>query len=257
VYRKADLKPVGELAREIDAQILFTLYRTGAGDEEVEALVKKHRLLGVVANRRRFTPWLASRLHAIDTPILVHTVNDHDEVFNMTQAGADGFFTDSYVPYDRALSTPAALAACGKTEPSDDDLSPWVRRDVMVKGDYKLAKCAKRRQDRVELSGCGQRPAIRGPYLAVPSKRQLHVELDVGTGDKRAEVWLDVVHKHGPKRVRPKETISLAPGERRRIELDVQLEQGSPGVETRVGLGKDSGPVAIHALRAEQRSLEP
>ena len=182
VYEEKQLASITTLSKELGASLMLNLRRTDANDVKVEELVKKHPFLAVVAPASRFTPWLAERLHAAQTPILVQTVNEHRDIVGLTRAGADGFYTDRYVPYDTIAADPATAMDCGETKPSRAQLQVWNERDVMERRDYRLQACAKRKSNRIELANCEPRPALRGNPLAVPAAETLHVETGSRSG---------------------------------------------------------------------------
>ncbi|HKO92453.1 MAG TPA: glycerophosphodiester phosphodiesterase family protein, partial [Polyangiaceae bacterium] len=160
-YRAKELERISALGKELGAGVMLSLNASDGDDSRVEAAVRKNPPLAVVTSSRRFTPWLAERLHAANVPVLVRTVNEHKEIVSLSRAGVDGFYTDSYVPFDRLAADPATLMECGKTKPSDAQLRTWTEREVMQKRDYELPKCAQRKSGRIELGDCDERAVIR------------------------------------------------------------------------------------------------
>jgi glycerophosphoryl diester phosphodiesterase len=252
-YREKDLSSITALSKEIGAGVVLNLHQTEVNDAKVEELVKKAAPLAVVASTERFTPWLAERLHAINTPILVHTINDHREIVSLTRAGADGFFTDRYLPFDAFAADPTALFNCGETKASAEALGPWMRRDLQRHADYRLPSCASRKGRRVELGDCDERASLRSGGLSVPVGQTVHVELDAEAGDTAANFWLDVVDKpkkdKEPKELRPRERVTLKPKERRQLQYEVSLPQGAPSVEARLGLGTKKDRLILHRFK--------
>jgi hypothetical protein len=220
-----------------------------ARDEKVDELARKYPFLAVVANTGRFTPWLAERLHAANLPVVVPTVNEHREIVSLTRAGADGFYTDRYVPFEAMASDPKAVMTCGELKPSPEQLGKWTLRDLARPRDFQLRACAKRQSNLVELSGCDEHPALRGSFLAVPAAQALHVELEVEAGDAAANFWLELVEKDHREPLEPRERGTLKPKERRTFKYDVELPKGSLGVETRFGLASKQDRLTIHRLR--------
>lgn len=233
-YSDTHLAAVSELARKIDAGVVLSLYKTRASDPAVARLAQQFGLLAIVASEQRFSPWLAERLDAIQVPILVYTINDHDRIVNLTRAGADGFYTDSYVPYERMAAERHTLLDCGAAKPSPGQLSAWLRRDITADGDFRLGACAKRRRGRVELGGCGDRSGVTSAGLSVPPGSQVRIELDVESPSSAVDFWFHVIAKDGVKRRREK--LQLAAGERRTLTWDVELPGGSPALELQLGL---------------------
>jgi hypothetical protein len=178
---------------------------------------------------------------------LVHTVNDHEEIVKLTRAGADGFYTDSYVPYERMAAERQTLLDCGAAQPSSAQLSSWLRRDIDNADDFRLGSCAQQRSGWVELGGCDAASAISGTALAVPPDSQVHVELEVEAPAADVDFWFQLVAKDGAKR--PREMLHLAAGERRTFSWDVALAAGSPGLETRLGLR--SSEARLNVVRFE------
>jgi glycerophosphoryl diester phosphodiesterase len=255
-YGEKDIASVTRLAKEIGAGVILTLYKTRASDQVVEKMARDNGVVAVVAQVRRFTPWLAERLHAAKIPVLVHTVNDHAQMVSLVRAGADGFYTDEYVPYAMMAERPEVLLECGAATPSDEQLRPWLVRDLTNERDYRLSSCAKRTHEgkrvRLELAGCDEQAAVTGPFLAVPAPGAVHIELEVEAPREGAELWFHVLPKDGLKPKRPRDELKLEAGERRKYEYDVTLPAGSPGVETRLGLKSPSQRLVVHRLSVTQ-----
>lgn len=256
-YSERDLDVIAKLREDIGAGAVLNLSDTGADDAKIADLARAHHLLAVVAEQRRFTPWLAQRLHEADASVLVSTVNEHREIINLTRVGADGFYTDRYVPYDAIATQAGALVRCGATTPPSDELRPWEERNVLRRGDYRLRGCAKLGSDRVELANCGDGPAIDGPDLAVPPQQAVHVELEAEAGTEGARFWFDMKHKNREEPARPREEFSLAAKERKSFTFDVSLPEGSPGIETRLGLASKGETLTVHRLRVTQGDRAP
>jgi len=247
-YRLKELERVADLSKELGAGLMLSLGASDGDDAKVEAAVRKYPLLAVVTTEQRFTPWLAERLHAANVPVLVQTINEHTDIVSLSRAGADGFYTDRYVPFDRLAADPATLMECGKTKPSDAQLRSWTERDVLEQGDYKLPKCAKRKSGRLELSGCDERAVIRSNALAVPAPQPLHVALDVEAGAQGASFWIELVQKkHGE--LRPRELITLKAGDRRALRYDVDLPKGSQGAVAKLGLASKQDRLTVHRFQ--------
>jgi glycerophosphoryl diester phosphodiesterase len=254
-YGEQDIANVKAVAAAVHGEVLLTLYMSGADDEQVEQLVKAHGVMAVVADMRRFTPWLADRLHHLGVPVLVHTINDHRDVARLARAGADGFYTDDYRPYATGAPASATMADCAYAGDLAIDAAEWLERDLLRPGDYLLSGCAKRTFNGVELHGCGSEAAVTGPNLAVPPGRALHVELDIEADADGSELWLTLIEKNRPQPARPREGIRLAPGERRVFTYDMALPAGSPGIEARLGLSSPSDRALVFRLNISHREL--
>jgi glycerophosphoryl diester phosphodiesterase len=246
VYGEKDIEEMIPLSKELGAGLLLNLNDTD--DAKAEELVKKTSFLAVVARTTRFTPWLAERLHAARVPVLVQTVNEHRDIVNLSRAGADGFFTDTYLPYEGIAADPSAVLDCDATKPSPEQLHIWSERSTSRQSDYRLPACGKRSAGLIELSDCDERAALRSNLLAVPTAQTLHVELDAEAGNAPANFWLELTQKKAPKAVKPRELISLKAKERRTLNYDVELPQGSPGVEARLGLVSKKDALIVHRL---------
>lgn len=260
-YREKDLSSITALSKEIGSGVLLNLRQTDADDAKIEEMVKRASPLAVVAPIARFTPWLAERLHAINTPILVHTVNDHRDVVSLTRAGADGFYTDRYIPFATLAADPTAVLNCGETKPSAEALAPWMRRDLQHPSDVRLPSCATRKGRLVELGACDEKASLRSDPLDVPAGQTVHVEIDAEAGDSTSNLWLDMVQKirkdREPKPLRPRDLITLRAKERRTLKYDLQLPGGSRGVEARLGLGSKRDRVTLHRLKVYQGEEAP
>ena len=247
-FRLKELARVAGLSKELGAGLMLNLGASDGDDAKVEAAVRKYPLLGVVTTEQRFTPWLAERLHAANVPVLVQTINEHKDIVSLSRAGADGFYTDRYVPFDRLAADPATLMECGKTKPSDTQLRAWTERDVSEHGDYKLPKCAKRKSGHLELSDCDERAVIRSNDLAVPAGQPLHVALDVEAGEQGASFWIELVQKKRGA-LRPRELVTLKPKERRALRYDVDLPKGSQGAVAKLGLASKKDSLTVYRLQ--------
>lgn len=243
-----DLGSVAELSKSLKAGLILNVGQGDTDDAKVEEAVKQHSLLGVAINSKRFTPWLAERLRAAGAPILVHTVNDHKEIVSLSRAGADGFYTDRYVPFERLSADSKVLLECGKERPSDAQLRAWTNRDLGQRRDFKLPKCAKRTSSVVELNACDADDVVQSSALPVPGGRPLKVDVEVEAGEAGASFWLELVQK-GRGVLKPRELLTLGPKERRTIQHDVDVANGSQGVEARLGVSSSKDRLALHRFR--------
>ncbi|MEO8183078.1 MAG: glycerophosphodiester phosphodiesterase family protein [Deltaproteobacteria bacterium] len=248
-YDEKELPAVAKLSRQIGAGLILNLDHTSAGDDKVEELAKKTPFLAVVSDSKRFTPWLAQRLHTIDVPILVHTLNEHRDILTFTRAGADGFYTDRYVPYETMAADPATATGCGST---GTERNPWSERDAMQPRQFRLRSCAKRRPGSIHLASCDERPAIYGSYLAVPPGKIVHVEVEAEAGDADAGLWFDLVDKTSSTPVNPREQLQLKAKERRAWKYDVTVPQGSVALEARLGLSSNKDKLKIYRFRVSE-----
>jgi glycerophosphoryl diester phosphodiesterase len=251
-YGEKDIEAVARLAKEIGAGIILTLYKTRAPDPAVADMATRHGVVAVVASQRRFSPWLADRLHASQIPILVHTVNEHEKMVELTRSGADGFYTDTYVPYGVMTADRQTLRGCEALPSSVEHLRSWFERDLMDSKDYRLSSCAERSKRRVELGACDQKAAIRGPFLPVPAGGHVHVDLEVEAPAQSSSFWFRILAKDGKKPGRA-EKIQLEPGERRKLAWDVTLPAGSPGLETSLGMSSRDASLIVHRLTVTMR----
>lgn len=252
-YGENDIEAVAALARELGGGVILTLYKTQASDQAVLDMATQHRVVAVTASRGRFTPWLAERLHSEQIPVLVHTVNDHQQVTQLVQAGADGFYTDDYLPYASITADRRRTFDCGATERSPASLRSWLDRSLANSSEhYHLSTCAKSKGGRVELSGCDSKAAITGPKLATPPGAALHVVLDVEAPAGGSYFWYQMNWRDGSKEKRTK--IRLEPNERRQLARDSVLPAGSAGVDVKLGLYGSTTNLIVHELRV---SMDP
>lgn len=250
-YGRHDIAAVKHLSREFSGDIIFTLYMADTLDEDVVRLATTYGALAVVADSRRFSPWLAKRLHEEHLPVLVHTINEHRDVIKLTHAGADGFYTDNYKPY----GTPGGpLPDCALAPQMTSDKTPWLERDIHRSNNYKLSACAKRRSDRVEVSKCEPGVAIRGFPLSVPPHRSVRVTLDVQAGDRPARFWFEMLGKFSKAPSKQRKELQLAAKERRLFEFDVPLDGGSAGFETRLGVDSPAEHLIVYGLTASHKA---
>jgi hypothetical protein len=258
VFGESDLERVAPLSKEIAAGVLLNLRYTQADDAKIEELAKKNGFLAVVTPTTRFTPWLAERLHAAQLPVLVQNVNEHRDIVNLTRAGADGFFTDRYLPYDRIAEDPTVAMECGATKPSGTELHNWTERNTNRQSDYRLPGCAKRKATRIEFSDCDEHAILRTSPLAVPAAQTLHIELEVEAGSTPSTFWLELAQARKPQVLRQRETVSLKANERKTLNYDVALPEGSQGAEVRVGVSSKKDTLVLHRLVAYhgEKSIE-
>ncbi len=95
IYSADDAKMLDSLDTHFP-RALFTLYRTGATDDQVLDVVTSHeKVRGVVMSEQRFSTEFAARLAAMQIPSFVHTINDHDLINRYLAAGCQGVFTDA------------------------------------------------------------------------------------------------------------------------------------------------------------------
>jgi glycerophosphoryl diester phosphodiesterase len=254
-YDEHQLGAVAKLASQIGAGIMLNLDHTSLGDEKVEEIAKKTSLLAIVTDSKRFTPWLAQRLHAINVPVLVHTLNEHRDILTFTRAGADGFYTDRYVPYETMAADPATATGCGVSPGGEHN--PWAERDVMQPREFRLRGCAKRRPGRIDLAACDERPAIYGAYLAVAPGQTVHVDLEGEADDTEAGLWFDLVDTNTNAPVQPREQLHLKPKEHQARQYDISIPGGSAALEARLGLSSDKDKVTIRRFKVSLVEAAP
>lgn len=257
VSAEMDVKSITTLSQEIGASVVVKLRGLKEDDAKVEALVKKASPLAVVASNERFTPWLAQRLHALQTPLLVSAVNEHADVARLTLAGADGFYTDRYLPFGALTSAPSLALGCGNASGSALELQPWTRRELRREEDVELPECAERRGKRAELRGCASGDVLATVGLPVPRDSALSLEVDAQAGPAGARYWVEVLEElEAAKVLRPREEVLLKAGERRTLKLHVSVPGGSPAVQARLGLASDQEQLTLHRLRLERLRLD-
>jgi len=80
-------------------QILFTLHRANATDEEVLRFVEgKDQIIGVVIPLFRYSPEFVRALRERGKNVYVHTVNDAEEIRQFLSKGVTGVYTDRAFP---------------------------------------------------------------------------------------------------------------------------------------------------------------
>lgn len=253
VSAEMDVRSVTTLSQELGASVLVKLRRLKEDDAKVEALVKKATPIAVVASKERFTPWLAERLHALHTPLLVSAVNEHEDVARLTLAGADGFYTDRYVPFGVFTSSPTLALGCGETQASARALQPWTQRELRRAEDVVLPECAERKGRRVELRACAAGAAVSTVGLPLPPGRAIALEVDAEAGEAGARYWLELRDELEPATIlRPREDVGMKPGERRTVKLQLDLPTGSPGVQAWLGIAGEQAELTLHRLRVAQ-----
>ena len=107
-----------------------------------------------------------------------------------------------------------------------------------------------------ELAECEPKASLRSDGLEVPAGQTVHVTIDAEAGNAPAQLWLDIVQKirrdKEPKPLRQREIITLKAKERRTFRYDVDLPQGSRGVEARLGLATQKDRATLHDLKVYQ-----
>jgi glycerophosphoryl diester phosphodiesterase len=80
-------------------EIIYTLYRTRAGDKDVADFIRdKDDITAVTVSAGRFTKELSRAVGEMDKYLFVHTLNDGAVIKLFRGMGAYGFYTDSYFP---------------------------------------------------------------------------------------------------------------------------------------------------------------
>lgn len=257
-YGENGLERVAPLGKELGMGLLLNLRYTEIDDAKVEELAKKYSVLGVVASTTRFTPWLAERLHAAQLPLLVHSVNEHRDIVNLMRAGADGFVTDRYVPYEKIAEDPTVAMECGEAKPSALELHSWTERNTSHPSDYRLPSCAKHNSTQIDLIDCDDQAMLRTTPLPVPSGQTLHVEVEVEAGNAPSSFWIEVAQKQKPQVLKSRELSTLQANEHKTFSYDVALAQGSLGAEARLGLASKKDKLLLHRLAVYhgERSVE-
>jgi glycerophosphoryl diester phosphodiesterase len=251
VYAEEDLPRIEKLSKRLGSNVLWNLRNSDLPDVKVEEVARQHSLLGVAMPVQRFTPWLAERLHAGERSVLVQTVNDHKDIVSLLRAGANGFFTDHYVPLNVIAADPTTAMNCGESTPSPKQLEPWTIRDLSHSADFSLRSCATRKSlGSVDLENCTDEPTLVGRPLGIPAGQSLHIEIEAEVKNKApvAHLWLELAKKHG-ELVRPRDVIEVHAGERRSWQSDIVLERGSIGITARLGLGSKREQLSIRQLR--------
>jgi glycerophosphoryl diester phosphodiesterase len=100
IYQPANLEVVRAVERETGplGPVIFTLYQTKMSDDQVLEFVKSTKVTIVTMHYSRFSVSFAKALHDLGVTVLVHTVNDGDQIMALVRDGADGFYTDTYFP---------------------------------------------------------------------------------------------------------------------------------------------------------------
>ena len=65
---------------------------------EVVEIIRQTGARIVTVSDRRFNPELAAAVHGLGATVLVHTLNLEQEMAPLRRLGADGFYTDFYLP---------------------------------------------------------------------------------------------------------------------------------------------------------------
>ncbi|NOZ95843.1 MAG: hypothetical protein GXP47_14055 [Acidobacteria bacterium] len=76
------------------ATVIFTLYRTNIGDDELLQVVTARNVPVVTMSRDRYNEGLVKRLAAVHVDSFVHTVNGLDDVSAYLRRGVRGLYTD-------------------------------------------------------------------------------------------------------------------------------------------------------------------
>ena len=105
------LEPVeAELGRF--PRLIFTLYGyTNIGIPEVLNVMRVSGARIVTVSSQRFSPELASAVHSAGGTVLVHTVNLETQITLLSSLGADGFYTDFFLPGVDPFAGPLLLPA--------------------------------------------------------------------------------------------------------------------------------------------------
>jgi len=105
IYGFEEFEPVAALGF---TSIVLTLYRTDAGDDQVVAFCRGHRLDAVAMSADRALAGLAGRLAAERVPVWVHTVNSPIHLRALSDCGVTGFYSDHLCDCGWSSGTKAA-----------------------------------------------------------------------------------------------------------------------------------------------------
>lgn len=96
IYYAREFEPARRMGYR---NIIYTLYRSPASDEQVLGFCRQHRLLGVTMRPERAAAGrLAKRLKGLGVFIYVHTINTVQEFQRLRRLGVHGVYTDVLTP---------------------------------------------------------------------------------------------------------------------------------------------------------------
>jgi glycerophosphoryl diester phosphodiesterase len=128
IYEPFELEAVRALGFNT---IIFTLYRSDLGDQQVLDFIGTAGLWAVtMPGRRAASGELAARLAASGVPVYVHTVNDRVTLERLRTVGVHGVYTDWMSPADASFepdtaSWPEATQSCESLEAPILPFVPW------------------------------------------------------------------------------------------------------------------------------------
>lgn len=169
LYHRKDLEIVraaAQAARIRYAGFIFTLYRNTLSDDEVAEFVREHQIPIVVLRTTRFSPWTAETLHAAGAKVVVHTLNGHEDIEQFAAAGADGFYTDSYLPRAELFGASAEVRRALRRP-----RRPRWRYFTLAQTDaFRWGSCVSGQDGRWLARRCGAAPVVTGPILTGPRR---------------------------------------------------------------------------------------
>jgi glycerophosphoryl diester phosphodiesterase len=101
IYYPSDMALLAPVEAELGRfdHLIFTLYGyVNISTGEVVEVMRSTGARIVTVSDRRFNPELAARVHALGGTVLVHTLNLDWQIASFAALGADGFYTDFYLP---------------------------------------------------------------------------------------------------------------------------------------------------------------
>lgn len=108
IYAPSDLAVIKRTG--LYRRVIFTTYRSQLSLEEIADFVEKNpEVAGVAFERRRFSAAMANRIRAMGRIYLVFVSNDVPEMAAMARQGANGFYTDFFLP-GQAANVPQQIA---------------------------------------------------------------------------------------------------------------------------------------------------
>lgn len=264
LYRTEDFEVVTGAAQDAGFDypaFIFTLYQNRLTDDEVVAFVEGRRIPVVVVHTSRFSPWTAESFHAAGAKVLVHTVNRHEDVQEFGLAGADGFYTDYYLPYTAAV-TSARSAPIG----AEALASPrWSKFALSHQGDFRLSKCVRKQGPAWFASGCGAASVLDGPRRPAPKGASVKSRAVISAKVPGLQARLRVASRGGRKEHYGSGWEAVPVEEKLTLESEVTMTESVADIKLQLyvrepsqsgAVGSGQARVADTSLIVEDASLE-
>ena len=249
IYHPDELEAVRGL--DFDT-IIFTLYRSELGDQQVLDFVDTADLWAVaMPGRRAAFGELATKLDAAGVPVFVHTVNDRVTFDRLRAVGVHGVYTDWMSPSDRrwipeTSPWPEAIAGSAQLPHPILPFVPWGIEDLALALELRNPNRVLRQPRLRVIGGDGAGGAVEEMLVEPGAVSRLDL---AGLGPPAGFGWVEV---DGAEGVELSASHRLANGEERQLPIRARSCTGFSA--TGPGTGVDGLLLAVVNPTAQRAS---